>query len=146
MAQLKDKRQIIDLLTTSRTVAVLGAHPSAVRPAHYVPEYLHQMGYRILPVNPMKLGQTLWGQPVRATLEELGESVDIVDIFRRSDQVMDHLPDILAMDPRPKAVWMQLGIANKAAADALVAEGIDVVQNRCTLADHRRFGLDPIKE
>jgi len=131
------------VLTEARTVAVLGAHPQASRPASYVPAYLHRCGYRILPVNPQKLGMTLWGEPVRASLAELDEPVDIVDVFRRSSLLMPHLPDILAMSPRPKLVWLQQGILSRAFADALLEEGIDVVQNRCTLADHRRLAIPP---
>lgn len=131
------------ILTQARTIAVLGAHPQASRPASYVPAYLHSCGYRILPVNPRKLGSTLWGEPVRATLAELKEPVDIVDVFRRSDLLMPHLSDILAMSPRPRLVWLQQGIRCQPLADALLAEGIDVVQDRCTLADHRRLGIPP---
>ena len=131
------------VLTAARTIAVLGAHPQTSRAASYVPAYLHQCGYRILPVNPMKLGMTLWGEPVRASLAELDEPIDIVDVFRRSSQLMPHLPDILAMSPRPRLVWLQQGILSRAFADALLAEGIDVVQNRCTLADHRRLAIPP---
>ena len=90
-----------------------------------------------------KLGMTLWGEPVRASLAELDEPVDIVDVFRRSSLLMPHLPDILAMSPQPKLVWLQQGILSRAFADALLEEGIDVVQNRCTLADHRRLAIPP---
>ena len=141
MPEYSQPEDIRRILTEARTIAVLGAHPQRQRPASYVPEYLHSVGYRVLPVNPAKLGMTLWGQPVRATLAELAEPVDIVDVFRRSSLLMPHLPDILAMQPRPALVWLQQGIVSRAFADALLAEGIDVVQNRCTLADHRRLNL-----
>ena len=125
------------ILAEANTVAVLGAHPEASRAASYVPAYLYANGYRVLPVNPGRVGVSLWGEPVRASLTELREPVDIVDVFRRSDALMGHLSEILAMSPRPKLVWLQLGIRHDAFADALLAEGIDVVQDRCTLADHR---------
>lgn len=143
MPEYSQPEDIRRILTEARTIAVLGAHPQASRPASYVPAYLHSVGYRVLPINPGKLGMTLWDQPVRATLAELSEPVDIVDVFRRSDLLMPHLPDILAMTPRPGLVWLQLGIVSRAFADALLAEGINVVQNRCTLADHRRMGISP---
>ena len=78
---------------------------------------------------------------MRSTLAEIREPVDLVDVFRRSDAVMDHVEDILAMKPRPKVVWLQLGIKNDDAARILEAAGITVIQNRCTLADHQRLGL-----
>lgn len=133
------------ILTEARTVAVLGAHPESSRAASYVPDYLHRCGYRILPINPRMLGTTLWGEPVRATLAELNVPVDIVDVFRRSTLLMPHLPDILAMSPRPKLVWLQQGIRSPPLAQALLAEGIDVVQNRCTLADHRRLDIPHLR-
>jgi len=131
----------VDLLRRARTVAVLGAHPDVVRPAGYVPDYLHSVGYRVLPVNPRFAGQTLWGERVRASLAEIGEPVDIVDVFRRSEDVPAHLDDILAMRPLPGCVWLQLGIVQHAIAAALDRAGIAFVQDRCTLAEHRRHGL-----
>lgn len=130
-----------DVLARAKTIAVLGAHPSASRPASYVPAYLRAAGYRVIPVNPRFTGQQLFGEPVRARLADIQEPVDIVDVFRRSEDVPAHVDDILAMSPRPAVVWLQLGIANDDAAARLVAAGIDVVQDRCTLADHRTFGL-----
>jgi predicted CoA-binding protein len=132
------------ILRASRVIAVLGAHHEEERAAFYVPDYLHQQGYRILPVNPTLAGRTLWGEPVRSTLAELTEPVDMVDVFRRSSKVAGHVADILAMEPRPAVVWLQLGVRNDAAAAELAAAGIEVVQDRCTLADHRRYGIGPI--
>lgn len=134
------------LLTTSRTVAVLGAFPKSGshRPAHYVPAYLRSQGYRILPVNPRFAGQDVLGSTCVAKLPEVAEAVDFVDVFRRPDFLPDHVPEILAMQPRPKAVWFQSGIVNDEVAAALRAEGIEVVQDRCAYADHRRFGIPAI--
>ena len=143
MRELTHPHGIKALLEEAQVVAVLGAHPEPRRPAHYVPAYLHEQGYTILPVNAAKVGQDLFGAPVTATLAELKRTVDIVDIFRRSEAIPGHLDDILAMDPPPRAVWLQLGIRNDEVAAKLVEAGIEVVQNRCTLADHRSFGLSP---
>lgn len=129
------------ILRGARTVAVLGAHHEPARAAFYVPEYLHAQGYRVLPVNPGLTGTTLWDQPVRATLAELGEPVEIVDVFRRGELLPGHLDDLLAMRPRPRVVWLQLGVRNDNVARRLEAEGIEVVQDRCMLADHRRLGI-----
>jgi predicted CoA-binding protein len=141
MAELTTDPQIAAVLRQARTIAVLGAHPEASRAAFYVPDYLHAQGYRILPVNPQLAGRTLWGEPVRRSLAELGEPVDIVDVFRRPDLLPSHLDDLLAMAPRPQLVWLQLGIRNDAFARDVQAAGIDVVQDRCTLADHRRLDV-----
>lgn len=132
------------ILEQSRTIAVLGAHPEPARAAYYVPAYLEQQGYRILPVNPHYLDQRLFGQPVRATLAELSEPIDMVDVFRRSQALPEHVDDILRMNPRPKVVWFQLGIVNDVVARRLESEGIVVVQNRCTLAEHRRLGIGAV--
>lgn len=131
----------VSALRNARVIAVLGANPRVGRPAQYVPEYLHQQGYRVIPVNSVHAGDTLWGERVRATLAEIAEPVDIVDVFRRAEIIPEHLDDILAMQPRPALVWFQLGIRNDDIARRLVEAGIDVVQDRCTLADHRRHGI-----
>ena len=140
MATINDA-QLREILTSSPTIAVLGIHHEPEKAAFYVPEYLHDEGYRIIGVNPQFTDQTLFGEQVRATLAEIKEPVDIVDVFRKSEQVADHVEDILAMKPRPKVVWMQLGIKNEDAARILEAAGITVIQNRCTLADHQRLAL-----
>lgn len=144
MPEIESLPAIRDVLARARTIAVLGAHHQPSRPAFYVPEYLHSQGYRVLPVNPTLVGTTLWGEPVRATLAELGEPVDLVDVFRLAELLPGHLADVLAMSPRPRLVWLQLGIRNDAFAKALLDAGIDVVQDRCTLADHRGLGLGPV--
>ncbi|MCB9567296.1 MAG: CoA-binding protein [Myxococcales bacterium] len=127
------------ILAGSPTIAVLGAHDEPARAAFYVPDYLHDHGYRILPINPTLVGRRLWGEPVVASLAEVPGPVDLVDVFRRSEWLMDHVPEILAMRPHPKVVWFQLGVRSPAAAAALRAAGIEVVEDRCTLADHRRL-------
>ena len=144
MAELQSLPEIEGVLRAARTIAVLGAHHEHARAAFYVPDYLYGQGYRILPVNPALVGKTLWGQPVRASLAELGEPIDLVDVFRRPDLLPGHLGDLLAMSPRPRLVWLQLGIRNDAFARAVQDAGIDVVQDRCTLADHRALSLGPV--
>jgi hypothetical protein len=134
-----DPRRIRTILETSPTIAVLGVHADAFKPAHYVPAYLHEQGYRILGVNPAYAGQVMFGQPVVASLRDLAEPVDLVDVFRRPAALPDHLDELLAL--RPPVVWFQLGIRNDEVARQLEAAGIEVVQSRCTLADHQRMGL-----
>ena len=128
-------------LRAASVIAVLGAHTSRPRPAHYVPDYLYKQGFRILPVNPRFMGETLFGEEVAASLRELDIAVDIVDVFRRSADVPGHLDDILAMRPLPKVVWLQSGIRHDETAARLERAGIAVVQDRCALADHRRASM-----
>lgn len=144
MRELTATEDIRRILAEARTVAVLGAHVEPAKPAHYVPGYLHGQGYRVLPVNPVFAGRTLWGETVRTSLAELRQPVDVVDVFRRAELLPRHVEEILAMEPRPRLVWLQLGIRNDVVARRLVDAGIEVVQDRCTLADHRSFGLGPV--
>ena len=136
VTQLDDLREH---LASARTIAVLGAHRDPRKPAFYVPDYLHRMGYRIIPVNPTLAGETLFGEAVRPSLA--GVVCDLVNVFRRPEALPGHLAEILALTPRPRTIWLQLGIVNRAFTDRLLAEGFDVVEDRCTYADHRLFGL-----
>lgn len=135
-----DDAALARIFEATRTIAVLGAHDEPDKAACYVPQYLHRVGYRVLGVNPKLAGRQLHGAPVVATLAELSEPVDMVDVFRRSEHLPAHLPELLAMQPRPAVVWLQLGIRHERVAEQLRAAGIEVVQDRCTLAEHRRLG------
>ncbi len=140
MTTINDAR-LREILTGSPTVAVLGIHREPEKAAFYVPEYLHDEGYRVIGVNPAFVDETLFGEKVRSTLREISEPIDIVDVFRRAELIPQHIDDILSMSPKPRVVWFQLGIKNEEAAKQLEEAGILVVQNRCTLADHQRLGL-----
>ena len=140
MVTINDAR-LREILSGSPTVAVLGIHREPEKAAFYVPEYLHDEGYRVIGVNPELVTETLFGEKVRATLQEIGEPIDLVDVFRRPELIPQHVADILAMKPKPRFVWFQLGIKNDEAAKRLEDAGITVIQNRCTLADHQRLGL-----
>lgn len=129
-----------DIFARTRTIAVLGAHSDPSKPAHYVPDYLRAAGYSIFPVNPTLVGRALWGQPVVAALTDLApQPIDMVDVFRRPDLLMEHVPEILAMNPRPPLVWLQLGIRHAEFARTLRENGIAVIEDRCALAEHRRL-------
>ena len=134
-----DDDALRQILTTCPTVAVLGLNDDPSKAAYYVPAYLHEQGYRVIGVNPKLAGQRFFGEVVRSTLAEIGEPIDLVDVFRRSELLPMHLEDLRACKPR--VVWMQLLVRNDDVAGALEAEGITVVQWRCTLADHQRLGL-----
>lgn len=136
MSILTSTHDIQRILMTSRRLAVLGAHYEPARAAFYVPDYLSRHGYTIIPVNPRLVGTTLFGEPVRPSLAEVGE-VDAVVCFRRASDLPDHLAEILAMVPRPRVVWLQLGIIHRGFEEALVEAGFEVVEDRCMLQDHR---------
>ena len=139
MTLLRDKAEIVRVLKESKVIAVVGFNRDSMKPAYYVPEYMNRQGYTIIPVNPAltQRGESFFGQKAVATLAEIGTPVDVVEVFRRSESVGDHLSDILNMRPLPRVVWMQLGIANDAVAQELTSHGIEVVQDRCMLSDHR---------
>jgi len=136
---------IRERLAAAETIAVLGAHHETQRPAFYVPAYLYRMYYRVLPVNPRLAGTTLFGETVTASLAELPAPCDLVDIFRTPSALPGHFEEILALGPeargRARVIWLQLGIVHRVFRDALVHAGFDVVEDRCTLADHRLFEL-----
>lgn len=139
MYELETDREITRVLSEAKVVAVLGANTKQEKAAYYVPDYLHDKGYTILPVNPVHAGKPLFGQTVSVSLGELREPIDIVDVFRRSEALPAHLEEILAMHPLPKVVWLQLGIRNNAFAGKLLESGINVVQDHCMLAEHKRL-------
>lgn len=131
--------ELRDLFATTRSIAILGANTEPGKPACYVPDYLAAHGFAVYPVNPGFVGRNLWGHTCVATLHELEQPIDLVDVFRRPDALMPHVPEILAMRPLPKLVWLQLGIRHGEFARTLRAAGIRVIEDRCTLAEHRRL-------
>jgi uncharacterized protein len=136
---LEDDRRIGELIRSSRRVAVLGikTEKQADQPAFYVARYLVEQGVEVIPV-PVYFPEVneILGRPVYRTLAEVPGAVDIVDVFRRPADVAGHVEDLLAK--RPRAVWMQLGIRNQPAAEALALQGILVVQDRCLMVDWQR--------
>lgn len=136
-----DEERVAELVRTSRRVAVLGikTEAQANQPAFYVAAGIQRAGVEIVPV-PVYFPEVteILGQPVHRRIADVPGDLDIVDVFRRSQDVAAHLPDLLAK--RPRAVWLQLGIRDDATAETLAAAGILVVQDRCLLVDHRRYG------
>jgi predicted CoA-binding protein len=133
-----DEDRITELLKSARRVAVLGIKTEAQsgQPAYYVPAALQKMGLSIVPV-PVYFPavQEILGEKVYRKLSDVPGDVDIVDVFRRSADVAQHLPDLLAK--RPRAVWLQAGIRDDRTAEALARSGILVVQDRCLMVDYR---------
>ena len=124
-------------LAAARTIAVVGIKDRESEDAFRVPRYLQEQGYQIVPVNP-KLQRVL-AERSHASLVDVDEPVDLVNLFRAPDHVPAHVDEILAMSPQPATVWMQLGIIHGGAAATLRAPGIAVVQDRCLMVEHRRL-------
>ncbi len=136
-----DDTAIADILRTTRTIALVGWSPNPARASHGVARFLAARGYRVIPVNPGHAGQVVLGETVRASLAEISDPVDMVDIFRRSDAVLPVVQEALAVLPGLKTVWMQLGVENADAAALAEARGLQVVQNRCPAIEIPRLGL-----
>jgi len=130
--------EIRDILTSVKTVAVVGWSPKPDRPSHGVAAFLKRRGYRVVPVNPGQAGQEALGETVVATLAEAGP-VDMVDIFRRSEEAGAVVDQAIAIGA--KVVWMQLGVVDEAAADRARTAGLKVVMNRCPAIEIPRLGL-----
>ena len=136
-----DDTAIADILRTTRTIALVGWSPNPARASHGVARFLAARGYRVIPVNPGHAGQVVLGETVRASLAEISDPVDMVDIFRRSEAVLPVVQEALAVLPGLKTVWMQLGVENADAAALAEARGLQVVQNRCPAIEIPRLGL-----
>ena len=137
---LETDEAVATLLGSARRIAVLGikTEAQADQPAFYVPQYLQNAGLDVIPV-PVYYPDVkqILGRDVYRKVADIPGGVDMVNLFRRSEDVPPHVDDILAK--KPKSVWMQLGIRNDEAAERLARAGIKVVQNRCLMVDHRRL-------
>ena len=137
---ITDTKQIQTLLSQTKTIAVLGIKTEAQsdQPAFYVPKYMQKAGFRIIPVPVYYPDVTeILGEKVYRKVAAIPDEVDLVNIFRRPQDIPPHLDDLL--EKKPKSVWMQLGISHTAVAEALAKAGIKVVQDRCLMVDHRRL-------
>jgi predicted CoA-binding protein len=128
-----------EILTGVRTIAVVGASPRPNRPSHGVMRYLQLHGYRAIPVNPEAGVETILGERCYATLAEIPEPVDMVDIFRRSSRAGSAVDEAIAIGA--KVVWMQLGVRDDAAAARAEGHGIKIVMDRCPAIEIPRLGL-----
>lgn len=135
---IEDAERAQEALLASKRLAILGIKPEdhRMQPAYYVAEYLHKAGYDVVPV-PVYYPdcREILGQPVCRKLTEVG-AIDMVVVFRKPNDIPPHVPDIIAA--KPKYVWFQLGIRNEEAARRLAQAGIAVIQDKCTMVEHRR--------
>jgi predicted CoA-binding protein len=130
------ERDIHDILARARTIAVVGIKDGPTDDAFRVPQYMQAHGFRIVPVSP-RLDAVL-GERCVASLREVREPLDLVDLFRAARHLPAHVDEILALAPRPFGVWFQQGIRDDASAARLRAAGITVVQDRCLMVEHAR--------
>jgi predicted CoA-binding protein len=137
---LQDHVEFDRLLAGMRRIAVLGIKPEthAAQPAHMIPAYLHRMGYEVIPV-PVYYPEVteILGKPVHRAVAGVRGRVDVLNVFRKSSDLLPHLPDILQAHPR--TVWLQSGIRDDTFAESLLRAGINVVQDECLMVEHRRW-------
>jgi predicted CoA-binding protein len=137
-----DDGYIRGILNTVKTIAMVGVSAKESRPSYFAFKYLLERGYRMIPVNPGLAGQELLGQKVYARLADIPEPVDMVDIFRAAPYALGIVEEALALVPRPRVVWMQLGIRNEAAAALAEQNGLKVVMNRCPKIEYGRLSSE----
>lgn len=138
MALTQDE-DIARLLGETRTIALVGASDNPARASNEVMHFLQGRGYRVIPVNPGMAGKTIHGAEVKASLADIGETIDLVDIFRNSDAAGAIVDEAIAVGA--KAVWMQLGVINEDAAARAEAAGLKVVMNHCPKIEIGRLGV-----
>lgn len=127
------------LLTTVKTIAMVGASDNPAKPSFLVQKYLLERGYTVVPVNPGKAGQVFNGQTVYARLRDIPQPIDMVDIFRASEFAGGIVDEALALDPLPKVIWMQLTVRDDAAAARAEAMGVTVIMDRCPKIEFGRL-------
>jgi predicted CoA-binding protein len=137
---IDDSNGMREMLLETKSIAVLGIKTEAQsdQPAFYVPKYMQNAGFKIIPVPVYYPDVTeILGEKIHRQLQQIPDEVDMVNVFRRPQDIPPHLDDLLAK--KPKSVWMQLGISHDFVAEQLARAGIKVVQDRCLMVDHRRL-------
>jgi uncharacterized protein len=137
-----DDTYIRGILNTVKTIAMVGVSAKESRPSYFAFKYLLERGYRMIPVNPGLAGQELLGQKTYAWLADIPEPVDMVDIFRASPYAVGIVEEALKLQPRPRVVWMQLGVRNDQAAALAEQNGLKVVMNRCPKIEYGRLSSE----
>ncbi|MEZ5839860.1 MAG: CoA-binding protein [Hyphomicrobiales bacterium] len=130
---------IRSILDDVKTIAMVGASPNTTRPSYFVLKYMLEKGYMVFPINPGQAGKEILGTEFYASLADLPEPVDMVDIFRNPEAAGEVVDEALAMNPRPKVIWMQLEVRNDEAAARAEAAGMRVVMNRCPKIEYGRL-------
>ena len=130
---------IRSILSSVKTIAMVGASANSARPSYLVLKYLSERGYRMLPINPGLAGGEIHGLPVYASLREAPVAIDRVEIFRNSAAAGAIVDEALELDPLPRVIWMQLSVRDNAAAARAEARGVQVVMNRCPKIEYGRL-------
>jgi hypothetical protein len=128
-----------DILTTTKTIAMVGLSMNETRPSYFVGRYLYKRGYKIIPVNAGHGGKYFFGQLVRSSIDEIDELVDMVDIFRKPEAVPQIVDDSLAKLTGLKTIWMQIGIKHESSAQKARQLGLNVIEDRCPKIEHQRL-------
>jgi predicted CoA-binding protein len=134
-----DKQYIADILRETKTIALLGASPNADRPSNRVMAFLLSRGYKVYPVNPGQAGKDILGQKVYATLADVPQPVDMVDVFRAAEYLDGVVDEALALAQKPKVIWGQLSVRDDKAALKAEAGGLKVVMDRCPAIEYPRL-------
>jgi predicted CoA-binding protein len=127
------------ILTSVKTIALVGASNNPARASHHVMQYLIDSGYELYPVNPGLAGKELLGRPVFASLADVPAAIDMVDVFRNSNAAGTVVDEALTLTPLPKVIWMQLEVRNDDAAARAEARGVTVIMNRCPAIERPRL-------
>ena len=134
-----DNAYIAGILNSVKTIAIVGASANDVRPSWFVLKYMLDKGFSVFPINPGHAGKEILGRMTYARLADIPQSIDMVDIFRAPAAVPGIVDEVLALDPLPKVLWMQLGVRHDEAASKAEAAGIKVVMNRCPKIEYGRL-------
>ena len=127
------------ILTSTKTIAMVGLSMNETRPSYFVGRYLHKRGYKVIPVNAGHGGKHFFGQLVKSSIDEIDEPVDMIDIFRKPEAVPQIVDDCLAKLKGLKTIWMQIGIKHEGAAIKARQAGLNVIENRCPKIEHQRL-------
>ena len=134
-----DDKLIRSILTGTKTIAMVGASDNPARPSYLVFKYLKERGFRVIPVNPGKAGNSFLGETFVARLSDIAEPIDMVEIFRASEFAPQAVDEALALPQLPKVIWMQLGVRHDEAAARAEAAGLTVIMNRCPKIEYGRL-------
>jgi predicted CoA-binding protein len=137
-----DDSYIRGILNTVKTIAMVGASAKDNRPSYFAFKYLGERGYNMIPINPGLAGKELLGRKIYGRLSEVPEPIDMVDIFRASKYALPIVQEALALNPKPRVIWMQLTIRNDEAAALAEANGMKVVMNRCPKIEYGRLSSE----